>query len=142
MFTLTPASTLSGSWIIDNLSMFVISKLLTAITQPMFWLVLWCALALLILKRWRRVSTAMLGAGLLMLGMLGFATVPDAVLRSLESRYPIPNAQGVDKHVGMIVLGGAIERPGVYKAHGQVPLGDAAERMIEPVAIMRNHPKL
>lgn len=46
------------------------------------------------------------------------------------------------KHVGMIVLGGAIERPEAYKAHGQVPLGDAAERMIEPVAIMRNHPKL
>jgi uncharacterized SAM-binding protein YcdF (DUF218 family) len=122
--------------------MFVISKLLSAITQPMFWLALWCALALLILKRWRRVSTAMLWAGLLMLGLLGFVAVPDALLRPLESRYPIPNAQSVDKHVGMIVLGGAIGRPEVYKAHGQVPLGDAAERMVEPVAIMRNHPKL
>ena len=122
--------------------MFVISKLLSAITQPMFWLALWCALALLILKRWRRVSTAMLWAGLLVLGLLGFMAVPDALLRSLESRYPIPNAQGVDKHVGMIVLGGAIGRPEVYKAHAQVPLGDAAERMVEPVSIMRNHPKL
>lgn len=122
--------------------MFVISKLLSAITQPMFWLAVWFAVALLILNRWRRVSSAMLWAGLVVLGLLGFVAVPDALLRSLESRYPIPTAQGVDKHVGMIVLGGAIGRPEVYKAHGQVPLGDAAERMIEPLAIMRNHPKL
>lgn len=108
----------------------------------MFWLAVWWSLALLSLKRWRRVSTAMLWAGLFMLGFLGFVAVPDALLRQLESRYPIPNAQGVDKHVGMIVLGGAIGRPEIFKARGQVTLSDAAERMIEPVAIMRNYPKL
>ena len=29
-----------------------------------------------------------------------------------------------------------------YLAHGQVPLGEAAERMTVPVALMREHPKL
>lgn len=108
----------------------------------MFCIALWCALALRIHKRWRRIATDMLWAGLVVLGLLGFVAVPDALLRPLESRYPIPNAQDLDKHVSIIVLGGAIGRPEVYKAHGQVPLGDAAERMVEPMTIMRNHAKL
>jgi uncharacterized SAM-binding protein YcdF (DUF218 family) len=30
--------------------------------------------------------------------------------------------------------------PGIYKAHGKVPLGDAAERMTESIALMRKFP--
>jgi uncharacterized SAM-binding protein YcdF (DUF218 family) len=40
----------------------------------------------------------------------------------------------------VIVLGGATGRAGIYKAHGQVPLGDAAERMTLPIGLMRKHP--
>lgn len=42
----------------------------------------------------------------------------------------------------MIVLGGAVGHPDSYEAHGQVPLGDAAERMTVPVGLLRQHPKL
>ncbi len=122
--------------------MFILSKLLSAITQPMFWLALWWGLALLLLKRQRRAATAMLWAGLATLGLLGFEALPDALLRPLENRYPVPSEASVDRHVGIIVLGGAIDHPGVYQTHGQVALGDAAERMIIPVGLMHRHPRL
>ena len=122
--------------------MFALSKLMSAITQPMFWLALWWLGALLLLRRWRRVSVVMLWGGLVLLGLLGFEAMPHALLRSLENRYPVPTAQAVDQHVGMIVLGSAIEHPRSHQAHGQVPLGEAAERMTVPVALMRQHPKL
>jgi uncharacterized SAM-binding protein YcdF (DUF218 family) len=125
--------------------MFILSKLLSAITQPMFWLALWWALALLLLgltDRWRRTALGMLWTGLAVLGLLGFKAIPDALLRPLENRYPVPTAQEVGRHAGMIVLGGAIQHPGVFLAHGQVPLGEAAERMSAPVGLMRQHPKL
>jgi uncharacterized SAM-binding protein YcdF (DUF218 family) len=122
--------------------MFVVSKLLSAITQPMFWLALWWGLALLMLGRWRRAARAMLWSGLLGLGLLGFLALPVALLRPLENRYPVPTAELVQRHVGIIVLGGALERPESFAAHGQVPLGDAAERMTVPVGLMRQHPRL
>jgi len=122
--------------------MFFFSKLLTAITQPMFWLALWWALALLVLMQWRRPAVIMLWSGLVLLGLLGFRAIPDALLRPLENRYPVPTAEAVDRHVGIIVLGGAVGHPESFAAHGQVPLGDAAERMTVPVGLLRQHPGL
>lgn len=122
--------------------MFVLSKLMSAITQPMFWLALWWALALLLQQRWRRLAAAMLWGGLVVLGLLGFEAGPHALLRSLENRYPVPTVEAVGRHVGVIVLGGATEHPDIYQAHGQVPLREAAERMTVPVGIIRQHPQL
>ena len=122
--------------------MFVLSKLMSAITQPLFWLALWWGLALLVLNRRRRVAVRMLWAGWVVLGLLGFKAVPDALLRPLENRYPTPAHPAMAEHVGFIVLGGAMDRPDVYQTNRQVPLGDAAERMTVPVGLMRQHPKL
>lgn len=122
--------------------MFLFSKLLSAITQPMFWLALWWVLALLILMRWRRPALIMLWAGLVLLGLLGFRAIPDALLRPLENRYSVPTAEDIKRHVGLIVLGGAFGHPVSFVAHGQVPLGEAAERMTVPVGLLRQHPTL
>lgn len=122
--------------------MFVLSKLMSAITQPVFWLALWWGLALLVLGRRRRVAVRMLWSGLVVLGLLGFTAVPDLLLRPLENRYPTPAKAAMAGQVGVIVLGGATEHPGVFQAHGQVPLGAAAERMSVPVGLMRQHPHL
>jgi uncharacterized SAM-binding protein YcdF (DUF218 family) len=122
--------------------MFVLSKLMSAITQPMFWLALWWTLALLMLQRWRRLAAAMLWGGLVVLGLLGFEAGPHALLRALENRYPVPTAEAVGRHVGVIVLGGATEHSDIYQAHGQVPLGQAAERFSVPVGLLRQHPQL
>jgi uncharacterized SAM-binding protein YcdF (DUF218 family) len=126
--------------------LFVLSKLLSAVTQPMFWLALWWLLALLLLSRWRRGAVAMLWAGLLVLGLLGFQAVPDALLRPLENQYAVPTlasgASGapVAPYAGVIVLGGALEHPDIFLARGQVPLGEAAERMTVAVGLVRQHP--
>lgn len=122
--------------------MFVLSKLLSAITQPMFWLALWWAVSLLVLLRWRRAALWMLWGGLVVLGLLGFRAMPDALLRPLENRYPVPTVEVIDRHMGIIVLGGAVGHPDSYVAHGQAPLGEAAERMTVPVGLMRQHPGL
>ena len=122
--------------------MFIFSKLLSAITQPMFWLVLWWALALMVLTRWRRPAVIMLWSGLVVLGLLGFRAILDALLRPLENRYRVPTAEAMERHVGIIVLGGAVGHPDSFATHGQVPLGEAAERMTVPVGLMRQHPGL
>ena len=67
--------------------MFVVSKLLSAITQPVFWLALWWLLALLLLSRQPRLARRMLWAGLVVLGLLGFQAGPDALLRPLAMPY-------------------------------------------------------
>ena len=122
--------------------MFLFSKLLSAITQPMFWLAMWWALALLMLTRWHRRAVIMLWSGLAVLGLLGFQAIPDALLRPLENRYPVPAADTIASHPGIIVLGGAVGHPGSFVAHGQVPLDEAAERMTVPVGLVRQYPKL
>ena len=122
--------------------MFVLSQLMSAITQPVFWLALWWGVALLVISRWRRAAMGMLWLGLAVLGLLGFEALPQALLRPLENQYPVPTAAVVDRHVGVVVLGGATQHPRSYQAHAQVPLGEAAERMSVPVGLLRQQPKL
>jgi uncharacterized SAM-binding protein YcdF (DUF218 family) len=76
------------------------------------------------------------------LGLLGVEALPQALLRPLENQYPVPSPESVSRHVGVIVLGGATQHPGIFKARGQVPLGEAAERMSVPVGWMRQHDQL
>ena len=117
--------------------MFVLSKLLSAVTQPLFWLCLWWLLALVLLPRFRRLASSMLWGGMLVLGLLGFSAVPDALLRTLEGQYKVPTLTQSNPYAGVIVLGGATGSPSIFKAHGQVPLGDAAERMTLPIGLVR-----
>ena len=84
--------------------MFVLSKLLSAVTQPVFWLSLWWLLALVLLPRFKRVATSMLWGGILVLGLLGFSAVPDALLRSLEGQHKAPTLTQSNPYAGVIVL--------------------------------------
>jgi uncharacterized SAM-binding protein YcdF (DUF218 family) len=126
----------------EKVDVFFVSKLMAALTQPLFWLAVWWVMALLLLNRSRQVAVRMLWGGMVVLGLLGFEVLPHALLRPLENRYPVPSQEAVRQHVGVIVLGGATQHPGIYLAHDQVPLGEAAERMSVPVALMRQHPHL
>jgi uncharacterized SAM-binding protein YcdF (DUF218 family) len=122
--------------------MFVASKLLSAITQPMFWLFVWIVLALVLFGRRQNLSLGMLWFGIFVWGLLGFTAIPNELLRQLESQYEAPNASKIGSHVGVIVLGGAMGNSEVFKAHGQVSLGEAAERMTVPLGLMRIYPNL
>jgi len=90
----------------------------------------------------RRMASRMLWGGLFVLALLGFEALPHVLLRSLENRYPVHSSQEIDRHAGVIVLGGAIEHPAIFEAHAQVPLGQAAERMTVPVGLLRQSPQL
>lgn len=120
--------------------MFVISKLLSAVTQPMFWLALWMLLSLMLISKRKRIAVGMLWTGIAVWGLLGFTAIPETLLRQLENQYKAPLSGDLSPYVGVIVLGGATGKPELFEAHGQVPLGEAAERMTEPVALMRMHP--
>lgn len=121
---------------------FALSKLLSVITQPLFWLGLWWVVALLALKRHRRTALSMLWGGLGLLALLGVQAVPDVLLRALESRYPVPPPARIGQHAGVIVLGGALDHPASYVTHVQVPLNGAAERMTVPLPWLREHPAM
>lgn len=120
--------------------MFVLSKLLSAATQPLSWVALLLCLGLCLRTRRPVWSPRLMWMGMLCLGSLGFQAIPDALIRQLESRYPVPTGSALAPHVGVIVLGGALEHPRQFLAHDQVPLGDAAERMTVPLTLMRDHP--
>lgn len=122
--------------------MFTLSKLLSAITQPMFWLALWWLVALLLLNQYRKTATSMLWVGLVVLALLGVRALPDALLRPLENGYPVPPAESIAGHAGVIVLGGAFNGPETFTTHGQVPLNSAAERMTTPVGWLRAFPHM
>ena len=79
--------------------MFIFSKLLSAITQPLFWFSVWWLLALVLLSRFRRFATSMLWGGMVVFGLLGFNAVPDELLRSLENRFKVPSLPSSDQYV-------------------------------------------
>lgn len=119
--------------------MFYLSKILSAITQPMFWVAMWWFAALFTISKWRRAAHTMLWSGLVVLFLLGFEAFPNMLLRPLENRYPVPAAQEISAYAGFIVLGGATGHPNSFLEHGQVPLGGAAERMTVPVGWMHKN---
>jgi len=122
--------------------MFILSKLFNAVTQPLYWVIAVWIIALLSLNRWRRFALAAMWGGLLLIYLLGFLAPPDALLRTLEGRYAVPNASELDRYAGLIVLGGALGSPDSYAAHAQVPLSEAATRLTVPVELMRQHAAL
>jgi uncharacterized SAM-binding protein YcdF (DUF218 family) len=122
--------------------MFVLSKLLSAVTQPAFWLLLLWLLSLLLPGRLQRLARRLQWTGLAALALLGFLALPDALVRPLENRYPVPSEAQLAQAAGVIVLGGSFERPAIALDHQQVPLGNSAERMTVPAGWMHRHPQL
>ena len=120
---------------------FILSKISAGVTQPLIWVMVWWAIALLVIRRRHRLALNMLWVGLVFLVLLGIEAVPNALLRPLENRYSIPSEELIGRHAGVIVLGGATGHPDIYLSRGQVPLSEAAERMTLPLAWMRAHPK-
>ncbi|MCZ2497713.1 YdcF family protein [Xylophilus sp. Kf1] len=125
--------------------MFVWSKLLSAGTQPVTWLILWMALGWWWGRRHPARGRALMGVGLAVMVLLGWRPLPDALVRSLEQQVPAPappaDARWAD-FAGVVVLGGALENAFVRSGNGQVGLNSAAERMTMAVALARAHPRL
>jgi len=123
--------------------MFLASKLLLFLTQPLAWVagLLLAGLILITTKpRWAvRLCTTALG----LLLLLGWEPLPNALVRHLETQYPavIPE-QNWTKYAGVIVLGGALEPAYVWTNPPQSALNSAAERMTEVTPLLRQLPQL
>jgi uncharacterized SAM-binding protein YcdF (DUF218 family) len=103
---------------------------------------------LLCMSRKRALGLGLGWTALALLVLLGWRPIPDALLRQLEVQYPPPawatmsGAPEWQHYTGIVVLGGALEPAWVRAGNGQVALNGAAERMTEPVVLMRQHPRL
>ncbi len=120
--------------------MFLASKLLAFAIEPLFWVTLLLVAGLLTHRRRPRLGIRLCALALLALVASIWTSPPEALLRKLESRYPMPPAADLQAKVGIVVLGGALSSPELWNAHAQVGLNQQAERMTEAVALMRRHP--
>lgn len=125
--------------------MFVVSKLLSATTQPLTWIFLLMVFGLLLGRRNPARGRGLLWACLAVVLVLGWRPIPDLIVRSLESTVPAPASPSDPRwraYAGVVVLGGALENPYVRDGNGQVALNSAAERMTATVALAKANPQL
>lgn len=112
---------------------FVLSKILWILLQPSNLLLL--ALALAVLAGWRRLALGLVAV----LALVVVLPVGLWLVAPLEARYPQPSAMP-DEVSGIIVLGGA-QDPVITAHHGRLAVNDAAERLIEGLALAYRYPE-
>lgn len=118
--------------------MFLASKFLSFLTQPLVWAALPVLACVLLIKdnpRWTfRLGATALG----MLLLLGWEPLPNVALRYLEAQYPAATQDhGWQEQVGVILLGGALRPAYAWTVQGHSALNDAAERMTEVAPLLR-----
>ncbi len=132
--------------------MFLASKLLVFLTEPLAWIAALVLAGLVLLEKAQsgapqpgkgRWGLRMLWLALFLLLIQGWEPLPDALLRRLEDPYSHPpTAQQVQAFQGVVVLGGALEPSHMWEGRSQVALNGAAERMLVPLALLRQNPAL
>ncbi len=123
--------------------MFLASKLLSFATQPIAWVLILLGLGLWLLPKQRAWGMRLGWAAFIVLFLVGWQLPVEAVLRRLETRYPVPDpSASLAGYAGMVVLGGALERAELWQRPGQVALNASAERMIAPIGLLKRNPDL
>ena len=123
--------------------MFLAAKILAFATQPLAWAMLLLCTGLLLMQRWQKAGVRFCQAALLLLVLSGWQVPPEALMRTLESRYPAPTANAdLSGYAGVVVLGGALERAALWEFPGRIALKGEAERMVVPVGLLQRNPRL
>jgi len=132
--------------------MFIASKLLAFLTQPLAWVAALLLGALVLLGRnpagarahlHQRRGRQVLWLAFALLLLQGWEPLPDAFLRRMEDSYTrTPTAQELQGYQGVVVLGGALEPSYGWEGRSQVALNEAAERMVVPLELLRQRPDL
>jgi uncharacterized SAM-binding protein YcdF (DUF218 family) len=131
--------------------MFVLSKILSFITQPLAWVALALGLGVVLQtfwpKQWAKLGRRLCWIALGVLLLQGWQPLPQLGIRQLESHHPVPQNLDLKKFEGVIVLGGALESAYVWQApdlngRQQAQLNGAAERMTAPIGSLKSHPHL
>jgi uncharacterized SAM-binding protein YcdF (DUF218 family) len=116
---------------------FVLSKVLGFFAAPSNVVISIGCLGLLLLpSRFARVGRSLAFASLVVLAVLGFSPVGNALMIPLENRFASwdPAGRAPD---GIIVLGGAIDGSA---ANGEIALNEAAERLTVVPELARRYP--
>lgn len=122
--------------------MFYLSKLSFILVQPLYWVALLLVVTLIFscAKTRVRVVRNLLASALVLLLLIGWTPLSNAALRSIEDVYRPPEGD-LSHFAGMIVLGGAFSRDD-GRGHWQIALGCSGERVVVPVPIMNQYPRM
>jgi uncharacterized SAM-binding protein YcdF (DUF218 family) len=119
--------------------LFVLSKLFWLALRPGTFALIVALVGLWAVWRGRRWGRWPIAGGLGFYLALLLLPLHIWVQMPLEDRFPRP-AEAPARVDGIVVLGGAVEQD-LTEARGIPALNGAAERMTEPVALMRRHPE-
>jgi uncharacterized SAM-binding protein YcdF (DUF218 family) len=123
--------------------MFIASKILALLAQPLHWVVVLLAFSAALGPRHRALARRLTLAALLVLLASGWQPLPDLLIRPLESAYAeFSPEEDLSAYEGVVVLGGAMESGYLAQDHLQPLLGASAERMTAAVALVHRNPNL
>lgn len=118
---------------------FVTSKILGFFANPSNLLIVIGLIgAALLWTRFARAGRWMVVGALIMIAVFGLSPVGNALMVSLEQRFP-PWDSSRGAPDGIVILGGAIS-PDISSAHDDVALNEAAERMTKIAELARRYP--
>jgi uncharacterized SAM-binding protein YcdF (DUF218 family) len=119
---------------------FYLAKILWFVTQPSTFIALLIGYgSILIWTGWARWGRRFVSVGAVLLLLAGLSPLGNALILPLEDRFPRTNLQAPPPPTGFIVLGGA-ETPLIGLARGVPAVNEAAERLLEAVALARQFP--
>ncbi len=118
--------------------LFLASKTLDWLLDPLAWFLILQSAALLLLWRHRiDAAKVVLGTSIVLTIILTQLPIAESLIRPLEQSTQAP---GVIEHIdGIIVLGGALD-PVRSGEHGKPQLNGEAERLTEFIELARRHP--
>jgi uncharacterized SAM-binding protein YcdF (DUF218 family) len=119
---------------------YFLTKLIGTLLTPGTLLLLGMLAGMVLLwSRRRRGGRRLVTALTVLFLLIVISPVQPFLTRNLEDRFPA-NPLLPDHVDGIVILGGAIE-PAISRAHRQIALNDAAERMVQGAILARWHPE-
>ena len=129
-------------YLVTHPAVFFAAKVLNLLAQPLTWVVV-LLVASLLSRRKPALGRKLVGLALALLLVMGWQPLPHWLIHQMEAAYvEMSPDTDLKPYVGIIVLGGATEEGFVAGAHTQPLLNEAAERMTEPIAMLKRHPHL
>lgn len=124
---------------------FVLSKVVHLLIEPLNWLMILIALALLfLLLHKNHLVRRALGIALCLGFFIGYMPTSQFAMRILEDEVPqtplTPELLG--QVGGILILGGAIEGGPIARDRGEVSIYSSAERVTKALQLLRQHPDL
>jgi uncharacterized SAM-binding protein YcdF (DUF218 family) len=124
---------------------FVFSKVVHILIEPLSWLMILIALALLflLLRKYHLVRRA-LGIALCFGFFIGYMPTSQFAMRILEDAVPQTplTPEVLNQMGGILILGGAIEGGPIARDRGEVMIGASAERVTRAFQLLRQYPEL